>query len=421
MNCVKCGKLISGKYYSFKSLPEKYYCSECMSGKRCSVCSRPLGPSEIIELNKRAVCRICFESLKECSACKSKILGKYVTYDNGEIVCSSCFVSSKECSICGGYVKDKVQIKGRIICEKCRSLLPECDYHKGSIVGNGYRINGKNICLTCLESLPKCYYCGVPIKDEFVSIGLKRFCKDCSKIIEYCSICKEPLIGFFIDNHHGIKTCLNCEKIKNKCTLCGADCLENPKDLPDGRIYCTKCGKTEVSSEIKAMEIALSFLSFLETELNIDADPGDIDISITEIEKIELLRTNKSSPGSFACIESIPGGVCIFMPRLPEFFFIESLTKAITSYWLSNQIRPVFSTQLFEGFCELVTEEYLGQRDMNSSESNVMNIKSIFNEGYSYLKKIKDEKGLKGAYHHILSFVPEPEQNINDLLGNILE
>jgi hypothetical protein len=377
---------------------------------------------ETLTLNGRVICHLCYDKLDKCFSCHEKILGKFVQYEDGKIVCSKCFVSSKECSICGGYMGNKSLLSGKVICNNCTANLPECYYHGGPITGVGYIVKDKNICRACLESLPKCFSCGVPIGKEFKSIGLKRFCVDCAEQIGQCSNCKSSLTGLYFAenslNNEGV--CLDCSAKKRVCCVCNSISEKNFKNLPDGRVFCENCSNTEVNQEIRAIEMALSFLTFLEKSLGIDVDPGDIDISITDMAKIELLRTNNTPPGDLAHIEVIPGGICIFLPGLPEKLFLENMVRAIVRNWLYDSFFPFSPKMLFEGFAYLIVEEYFFYKKYDNFFHIQKNIRNLYFGGYFYLKKLRKENSLKGVYNFVIENIPESENDFTKVLDNLV-
>lgn len=423
-DCIRCRKRITGKYYTFGSLPGKYFCESCCASDRCNVCSRPLLAGEEKSVSDRMVCLHCYETLQLCSACGCRFLGRFVRYDDGTVLCGKCFLVSRECTMCGRPMtgpSPSSPVAGTV-CFSCEKLLPRCDFHGGPVQGRVYRFHdGRNICPDCLDKVQRCHLCGSPC-DKTVTIGLKRFCEDCRGKITFCSSCGRGMTGLHFDGPSPL--CVACTGPSGECQLCGAECEEPSGRLPDGRNYCGECGADMCEDSADFEGILLGFVSFFEDRLGEDIDPGDdLEIMVVEPQRFELIRNSCTPSHSIGRFEAAADGLVGFFTPMPSGAAHEAVSHSYLHYAVETIFPGLISRELEEGFCRVVSREFLKSAGFEANARRLDDIRDIFDSGFRRCSEILEQDGYSGLLEllrsHCVACADPPDHSGNPLDGII--
>lgn len=396
-DCIRCRKRIDGKYYTFGSMPGKYFCEICCVAERCNVCSRPLLTGEEKTVSDRRVCLHCYETLQLCSTCGCRFLGRFVRYDDGTVLCGKCFLTSRECIICGRSMSvPAAPDPGSVsVCFGCEKLLPKCDFHDGPVQGRVYELpDGRIICPDCLDKVQRCHLCGGPC-EKTVTIGLKRFCEECRGKVIFCSSCGRGMTGLHFENPAPL--CVTCSGPSGECHLCGAECSESAGRLPDGRFFCGDCGIDLCVDAADFEGILFAFVSFFGDRFGEDIDPGeDLEIMVVEPQRFELIRNSGTPSHSIGRFEAAADGLVGFFPPMPSGAAHEAVAHAYLHYAVETLFPGLISRELEEGFCRIVSREFLKTAGFDTSAERLDAIRDIFDSGYGKCVEILEQEGCSG-------------------------
>lgn len=176
MICHRCGKKITGKYYTFNS---KHYCKEC--GVRCDVCGKKI--SKVYSENKiEVLCISCYKNkyAKRCSNC-NKPLDKYVVIE-GKNYCKDCYekLFSIRCESCGKTISKYYEVSGKTYCKNCyKENFGKVCFGCGKKLLQYHEIDGHIYCGRC-SNKEICVSCYLPIGQTGIKIDQNIYsCKNC--------------------------------------------------------------------------------------------------------------------------------------------------------------------------------------------------------------------------------------------------
>ena len=123
--CEDCGKLV----FSLPGEPHPRLCSACLSDyATCRVCGEPIPiqDKDRYVVDGKILCENCYDDLPECEECFTRFF-PVKGEERGETVCPTCRNNYTRCEECGRRIRftDAYDIDGRILCEECRSALPD--------------------------------------------------------------------------------------------------------------------------------------------------------------------------------------------------------------------------------------------------------------------------------------------------------
>ena len=125
--CEDCGRLV----FALPGEPHPRLCSSCLSDyATCRVCGEPIPiqDKDRYVVDGKILCENCYDDLPECEECFTRFF-PVKGEERGDTVCPSCRSVFTHCEECGRRIRftDAYDIDGRILCEECRSSLPEID------------------------------------------------------------------------------------------------------------------------------------------------------------------------------------------------------------------------------------------------------------------------------------------------------
>ena len=77
-------------------------------------------------MDGKILCENCYDDLPECEECFTRFF-PVKGESRGSTVCPACRSNFTHCEECGRRIRftDAYDIDGRILCEECRSAMPE--------------------------------------------------------------------------------------------------------------------------------------------------------------------------------------------------------------------------------------------------------------------------------------------------------
>lgn len=307
---------------------------------------------------------------ENCSVCGKKLHGRYLRSGDGQYFCSRKCADSKlpRCALCGKAMRGRYlqTEKGDFCSEECmhQALWPHC-----GVCGKAFQ-NGRR--------LPTPY-------------GELVFCPECAKL-PTCFICQSP--------------------------------VKAGRTLPDGRLYCARCGENVVTDQPSAQEVFRSVRAVLRNKLNF---PNDHNIALV----LTAVPPPQNSPqgatqefGRYIYtgreIYSTPSRLLFWkkqettvrreekscrievLDKLPRKKLAEVLAHELAHDYMQRRWPYIKDEKLKEGFAELIAAQY--NRFTDHAAWNVRmenNPDPVYGDGYRMMRDLWNKGGWSAVEQHL--------------------